>query len=91
MVGQQTADLGTFDGTFQEKKYKISYVTHKMPTIGSSDGTKTIITKTADLGSFNGTFQLGGTSCKHKADFDSFDCTFHGRNKINTTFRSSKF
>jgi len=51
-------------------------VAHKLPTIGSFDGTKTIVTQTADLGSFNGTFQQGGTFGQQTADLGSFDGTF---------------
>ena len=72
----KTADLGSFHGTFQQKKYQISKVAHKLPTIGSFDGTKTIVTQTADLGSFNGTFQQGGTFGQQTADLGSFDGTF---------------
>ena len=49
---------------------------HKLPTIGSFDGTKTIVTQTADLGSFNGTFQQGETFGQQTADLGSFDSTF---------------
>ena len=71
-VGKKTADLVSFDDNFQQKEQQISWAVHKLPTIESFDGAKTI-TQAADLG--RGTFQQRGTFGQQTTNLTSFDGT----------------
>ena len=65
---------------------------HKLPTIGSFDGTKTIVTQTANLGSFDGTFQQADTFGQQTANLYSFDGQkWKWRSDFNNGLKAVKF